>query len=52
MTDPGPDRVLGCPKPDRLAQVTGFVRQYLEGQYLEDGPRGTEGGPRADEFWL
>src|ERR1700733_7586100 len=38
MTDPRPDRVLACPKPDRLAQVAGFVQQYLEG------------GPRADEF--
>jgi 1-acyl-sn-glycerol-3-phosphate acyltransferase len=38
LTDPRPDRISGCPKPDRLAQVAGFVQQYLER------------GPRADEF--
>ena len=38
MTDPRPDRVSACPEPDRLAQVAGFVQQYLEG------------GQRADEF--
>jgi 1-acyl-sn-glycerol-3-phosphate acyltransferase len=46
MTDSRPDRPLACPKPDRLAQLAGFVQQCLE-----VGARDClEGGARANEF--